>query len=88
MDVFIHSLGLEHLKKYITNKLQQLNFPNIQTKIIPEDIFRTLYNCKDEQKFNSEFEKLRGKWMETEMKYARNKQPGQFFSALSNIRKI
>ena len=73
-----HSLGLEHFKKNIKDKLQKLNFPKRQAKIISEDIFETLYNCKDEQEFDSELEKLRDKWMEIEVRYTRNEPPGQF----------
>ena len=49
-----HLLGLEHFKKNITDKLQMLNVPKRQAKIISEDIFDTSYNCKDEQEFDSE----------------------------------
>ena len=41
-------------------------------------MFETLYNFKDEQEFDSELEKLREKWMETEVSYTRNEPPGQF----------
>ena len=74
-----HLLRLEHFKKNITDKLQKLNFPKRQAKIISEDIFETMYNCKDEQEFDSELEKLRDKWMEIEVRYTRNEPPGQFF---------
>ena len=85
-----HLLGLEHFKKNITDKLQRLNFPKRQAKIISEDIFETLYNCKDEQEFDSELEKLRDKWIEIVVRYIRNEPPGQFnsFSTLSNVRQI
>ena len=48
-----HLLGLEHFKKNITDKLQKLNFPKRQAKIISKVIFETLYSCKDEQEFDS-----------------------------------
>ena len=73
-----HLLGLEHSKNNITDKLQKLNFPKRQDKIISEDIFETLYNRKDEQEFDSELEILRDKWMEIELRYTRNEPPGQF----------
>ena len=73
-----HLLGLEHFKKNITDKLQKLNFPKRQAKLISEDIFETLYNCKDEQEFDSELEKLRDKRMEIEVRYTRKEPPGQF----------
>ena len=43
-------------------------------------MFEALYNCKDEQEFDSELEKLREKWMELwmEVSYTRNDPPGQF----------
>ena len=37
-----------------------------------------MYNCKDEQEFGGELEKLRDKWMEIEMTYTRNELPSQF----------
>ena len=73
-----HLLGIEHFKKNITDKLQKLNFPKEQAKIISEDIFETLYNCKDGQELDSKLEKLRDKWMEIEVRYARNEPLGQF----------
>ena len=71
-------MGLEHFKKNITDKLQKLNFPKRQTKIISEDIYETLYNCKDEQEFDKELEKLRDKWMQIEVGYTKNEPPAQF----------
>ena len=71
-------MGLEHFEKNITDKLQKLNFPKRQAKIISKDIFETLYGCNDEQEFDSELEKLRHKWMEIEVRHTRNEPPGQF----------
>ena len=73
----LHLLGVD-FKKNITDKLQKLNFLKRQAKIISKDIFETLYNCKDEQEFDSELEKLRDKWMDIEVRYTRNEPPGQF----------
>ena len=73
-----HLLGLEHFKKNITDKLQKLNFPKRQAKIISKDKFEALCNYKDEQGFDSELEKLRDKWMEIEVRYTRNEPPSQF----------
>ena len=74
----LHLLGVEDFKKNITDKLRKLNFLKRQAKIISKDIFETVYNCKDEQEFDSELEKLRDKWMEIEVRYTRNEPPGQF----------
>ena len=41
-----HILGLEHVKKNISDKLKELHFPNAQAKNIMNDIFVTLYNCE------------------------------------------
>ena len=73
-----HLLGLEHFRKNTTDKLQKLSFPKRQTKIIFGDIFETLYNCKDQQEFDSELEKLRDTWIEIEVRYTRNEPPSQF----------
>ena len=73
-----HFLGLKYFKKNITGKLQKLIFFKRQAKIISEDIFETLHNCKDEQEFNSELGKLRDKWMEVEVRYTRSEPPDQF----------
>ena len=83
-----HLLGLEHFKKNITDKLQKLNFPKRQAKIISEDIFETLYNCKDEQDFDSELQKLRDKWMEIKVRYTRNEPPGQFLQYFEKYKTI
>ena len=37
-----------------------------------------MYNCKDEQEFDSELEKLTDKWIKIEVRYTRNELPGQF----------
>ena len=73
-----HLLGLEHFKKNITDKLQKLNFPKRQARLISEDIFETMFNCKNEKEFDSELEKLRDKRMEIEVRYTRKEPPGQF----------
>ena len=74
-----HLLGLEHFKKSINEKVQKLYFRKRQAKIISEDIFETLYNCKNEQEFDSELKELKDKWMEIEVRYTRNEPPGQYF---------
>ena len=73
-----HLLGLKYFKKNITDKLQKLIFFKRQARIISEEILETLHNCKDEQEFNSELEKVRDKWMEIEVRYTRNEPPDQF----------
>ena len=72
----LHLLGVEDFKKNITDKLQKLNFLKRQAKRVSKDIFGTLYNCKDEQEFDSELEKLINKWMGIEVRYTRNEPPG------------
>ena len=71
-------IGIRTFQKKITDKLQRLNVPKRQAKIISEDIFDTLYNCKDEQEFDSELKKVRNNWMEIKVRYTRNELPGQF----------
>ena len=41
-----HILGLEHVRKNISDKLKELQFPNAQAKNIMDDIFVTLSNCE------------------------------------------
>ena len=79
-------LGLEHLKKNMNDKLQKLSFHKRQAKIISEDIFEILCNCKDEQEFDSELEELRDKWIEIEMRYTRNEPPSQFFQCFEQYK--
>ena len=71
-------MRVEYFKKNITDQLQNLNFLKRQAKVISKDISETLCNCKDEQEFDSELQKLRDKWMEIEVRYTRNEPPGQF----------
>ena len=39
-------LGFKHVKKNVSDKLKEFQFPNAPAKIIMNDIFISLYNCE------------------------------------------
>ena len=53
------TLGLEHIKKNISDKLKDLNFRNGQAKKIMNDIFTDLYDCSDVNTYENKLAELK-----------------------------
>ena len=70
----IHLLGKEHVQASVDKKLQSLNFPSLQRKIILSDIFGgstckeedSLYGSESAEAYNRKMLQLKSKWLQIE----------------------
>ena len=81
----IHLLGKEHVQANVDKKLQSLNFPSIQRKIILCDIFRgstckedSFYESKSTQVYKCKLLQLKSKWLQIEKEHISNRPASQF----------
>lgn len=82
----IHLLGKEHVQANVDKKLQSLNFPSIQKKIIMSDIFGgstckeedSLYGSESVQSYNRKLLQLKSKWLQIEKEHTSNRPANQF----------
>ena len=82
----IHLLGKEYVQANVVKKLQSLNFPSIQSKIILSDIFGgstckeedSLYGSENAEVYNRKLLHLKAKWLQIEKEQTSNRPPSQF----------
>ncbi len=82
----IHLLGKEHVEANVDKKLQSLNFPSIQRKIMLSDIFGgstckeqdSLYGSENAEVYNCKLLHLNAKWLQIEKDQTSNCPPSQF----------
>ena len=73
-----HILGLEHVKKNISEKLtKDFHFPQHQANIIMDDIFKTLYNC-EKKNYDQIVTSMKEKWSRIEAKFTINRGENTF----------
>ena len=82
----IHLLGKEHVQASVDKKLQSLNFPSLQRKIILSDIFGgstckeedSLYGSESVEAYNRKVLQLKSKWLQIEKEQTSNRPSNQF----------
>ena len=82
----IHLLGKEHVQASVDKKLQSLNFPSLQRKIILSDIFvgstckekDSLYGSESAEAYNRKVLQLKSKWLQIEKEQTSNRPSNQF----------
>ena len=81
----IHLLGKEHVQASVDKKLQSLNFPSLQRKIILSDIFGgstckedSLYGSESAEAYNRKVLQLKSKWLQIEKEQTSNRPSNQF----------
>ena len=82
----IHLLSKEHAQASVDKKLQSLNFPSLQRKIILSDIFGgstckeedSLYGSESAEAYNRKVLQLKSKWLQIENEQTSNRPSNQF----------